>query len=90
MFKKFGLYPSTLTSYKDPAVADYKDPFFNNAPVGSIYTAGALQLKPIFEGKKQRAIDNIFGQALSRVAIGKQTPAAAWQQALSEIKKSVG
>jgi cellobiose transport system substrate-binding protein len=90
IFKKYGLFPSASSLYDDAALKNYKDPFFNNAPVGAIYTAGALKLKPIFEGKKQRAIDNIFGQALSRVAIGKQTPAAAWQQALSEIKKSVG
>jgi ABC-type glycerol-3-phosphate transport system substrate-binding protein len=44
----------------------------------------------VAETQEPTAIDNIFGQALSRVAIGKQTPAAAWQQALSEIKKSVG
>lgn len=90
IFKKYGLFPSASSLYDDAALKNYKDPFFNNAPVGAIYTEGALKLKPIFEGKKQRAIDNIFGQALSRVAIGKQTPAAAWQQALSEIKKSVG
>jgi cellobiose transport system substrate-binding protein len=71
-------------------VKNYKDPFFSNAPVGSIYTAGALSLKPIFEGRKQRAIDNIFGQALSRIALKKQTASAGWKQALAEIKKTVG
>ena len=69
---------------------NYVDPFFSNAPVGAIYTKGALALKPIFEGRKQRQIDNIFGQALSRIALKKQTAAAAWQQALAEIKKTVG
>ena len=36
------------------------------------------------------AIENIFGQALSRVALGKQTASTAWAQALNEIKNAVG
>ncbi len=90
VFKTYGLFPSTKTLYDDPAVKNYTDPFFSNAPVGAIYTKGALALKPIFEGRKERQIDNIFGQALSRIALKKQTAAAAWQQALSEIKNTVG
>jgi cellobiose transport system substrate-binding protein len=90
VFKAYGLFPSTQSLYDDAAVKNYKDPFFSNAPVGAIYTKGALALKPIFEGRKQRQIDNIFGQALSRIALKKQTAAAAWQQALAEIKKTVG
>ena len=90
VFKAYGLFPSTKSIYSDPAVANYTDPFFSNAPLGAIYTKGALALKPIFEGRQQRQIDNIFGQALSRIALKKQSAAAAWQQALSEIKKTVG
>jgi cellobiose transport system substrate-binding protein len=90
VFKDYGLFPSAKVLYDDQSVLGYKDPFFNNAPIGQIYTKGALALKPIFEGRKQRQIDNIFGQALSRVALKKQTAAAAWQQALAEIKKTVG
>ncbi len=90
VFKAYGLFPSTKSIYNDPAVANYTDPFFSNAPLGAIYTKGALALKPIFEGRQQRQIDNIFGQALSRIALKKQSAAAAWQQALSEIKKTVG
>jgi cellobiose transport system substrate-binding protein len=90
VFKDYGLFPSAKVLYDDATVLGYKDPFFNNAPIGSIYAKGALTLKPIFEGRKQRQIDNIFGQALSRVALKKQTAAAAWQQALNEIKKTVG
>ena len=90
VFKDYGLFPSAKVLYDDQTILGYKDPFFNNAPIGQIYAKGALALKPIFEGRKQRQIDNIFGQALSRVALKKQTAAAAWQQALNEIKKTVG
>ena len=90
IFKQYGLFPSASVLYNDPALLNYKDAFFNNAPVGKIYGSSVQTLKPIFEGKKERAIDNIFGQALSRVGLKKQSPAAAWQQALNEIKTAVG
>ncbi|MFM7030831.1 MAG: ABC transporter substrate-binding protein [Micrococcales bacterium] len=90
IFKQYGLFPSASVLYNDPALVNYKDAFFNNAPVGKIYGTSVQTLKPIFEGKKERAIDNIFGQALSRVGLKKQSPAAAWQQALNEIKTAVG
>jgi cellobiose transport system substrate-binding protein len=90
VFKNHGLFPSTKNLYNTPALTGYKDPFFNNAPVGQIYTKSALSLKPIVEGSKQRIIDQIFGQALSRVARGAQTPQAAWTQTMADINKSVG
>ena len=32
--------------YIDPAIANFKNPFFNNAPVGKIFTTSAKALKP--------------------------------------------
>lgn len=90
VFKMYGLFPSTPALYSDPALANYKDPFFNNAPVGAIYAEGVKKLKPLFEGKKQRAIDAAFGNALARVAANKMTPQASWDKAMSEIKSAVG
>lgn len=90
VFKTYGFFPSTPSLYKDDALLNYKDPFFNNAPVGKIYAAGMSKLKPIFEGKKQRSIDQAFGNALARVDAKKQTAAKAWTQALAEIKTAVG
>jgi cellobiose transport system substrate-binding protein len=90
IFKQYGLFPSTSVLYNDPALKDFKDPFFNNAPVGQIYGSSVQTLKPIYEGKKQRAIDNIIGQALSRVGLKKQSAASAWTQAMNEIKSAVG
>jgi cellobiose transport system substrate-binding protein len=90
IFKKYGLFPSTSVLYDQPALKNYKDPYFNNAPVGAIYGSSVKTLRPIYEGKKERAIDNIIGQALSRVGLKKQSAAAAWTQAMNEIKNAVG
>ena len=90
VFRLYGLFPSTPSLYTDPSLAGYKDPFFNNAPVGAIYADGVRKLKPLFEGKKQRAIDAAFGNALARVAAKKMAPAASWTKAMTEIKSAVG
>jgi len=81
--------------YQQPAINGYKDRFFNSAPLGVIYSNSAVKLKPILAGPLDRAIDNQFGAALSRVSFGNQTKAgcgakpqtteAAWCQAVSDI-----
>lgn len=72
VFQIYGLFPSTPSLYSDPDLVGYKDPFFNNAPVGKIYSDGVKKLKPIFEGKLQRCIDMAMGSAISLVANGKE------------------
>ena len=89
VFKTYGLFPAASSTYKDPALLNFKDPFFNNAPVGKIYAEGVSQLKPIFEGKLQRAIDQAIGAGLGRVAAKKMTPAKSWAQVLTDLKKVV-
>ena len=94
-FKKYKLFPTTYKLYNQPAIKNYKDPFFNNAPIGVIYSNSAVKLKPILAGPLDRAIDNQFGAALSRISFGNQTKAgcgasaqstaAAWCQAVSDI-----
>ena len=89
IFKRYGLFPSASSLYSNPALTGYKDKFFSNAPIGQIYVTGARQLRPIFEGKNQRAIDNYFGQALAKVAVGKMTASAAWSDAIAQISKNI-
>lgn len=89
IFKRYGLFPSTKSLYTNSALTGYKDPFFNNAPVGQIYTNGVKQLKPIYEGKYQRSIDSYFGQSLAKVALGKMTASQAWDDAIANIQKNV-
>ena len=89
IFKEYGLFPSASKLYNNPQLTGYKDPFFSNAPTGQIYVTGAKQLRPIFEGKNQRAIDNYFGQALAKVAVGKMTASAAWADAVAQISKNI-
>lgn len=89
VFKTYGLFPATQSLYDDAAFIEYKDPFFNNAPVGKIYAEGILKLKPIFEGKLERAIDQAIGAGLGRIAAKKMTSAKSWETVLSDLKKVV-
>ena len=89
IFKRYGLFPSAKSLYTQSALTGYKDPFFSNAPIGQIYVTGVQRLRPIYEGKNQRAIDNYFGQSLSKVALGKMTASAAWADALANIRRNI-
>ena len=89
VFKDYGLFPSTKVVYSNPAMKNYKDKFFNNAPTGLIYTTGALKLKPLFTGPKDRAIQNIFGQALGRIEAKKSNTSQAWNSALTTIAQQI-
>ena len=91
-FLTYGFFPTTVSLYTDPDVTGYKDPFFNNAPVGKIYSEGIQKLKPLFAGKYDRAIDKEIGAALTRidVAISKKKSYNAtteWNKAMTEIAK---
>lgn len=89
VFKEYGLFPSAKVLYTSSAVQNYKDPFFRNAPIGKIYASGALKLKPLYEGPKERAIMSIYGQALGRIEARKQNTSQAWNQAVADIKTAL-
>lgn len=88
VFKTYGLFPSTKSIYNDPALTGFKDPFFSNSPVGSIYLTGIQKLKPIFEGKLERAIDQAIGAGLGRVAAKKQTSLQSQVQVMIDLDKA--
>lgn len=88
LFKQKLVLPSTPSVYKNADFLAWKDPLFNNAPIGKIFSTVVTSIKtPIYEGRYQRAIANALGSALSRVETGKQSPTDAWNQAMKEIKK---
>jgi cellobiose transport system substrate-binding protein len=89
VFRKAGNFPSTVTLYQDPVITDFVNPFFSNAPVGKIFSESITTMKAQYLGPKAGDINTAIINALTRVEQGKQAPDAAWQQALTEIKKIV-
>jgi cellobiose transport system substrate-binding protein len=87
VFRKAGNFPSTMTLYKDPVITDFKNPFFNNAPVGQIFADSITSMKAQYLGPKAGDINTAIINGLTRVEQGKQTPDAAWAQSMTEAKK---
>jgi cellobiose transport system substrate-binding protein len=85
-----GALPSTPSVYKDPRLTASKDPFFSDAPVGTIYTNSVLGLQPFFIGPDSSPIGQEFQNALTNVEQGKGDPAKAWSTALANIKTAIG
>jgi len=86
VFKQTGNLPSQPQLYSDPSISGFTNPFFNDAPVGQIFTDGAQKLEPQTLGPKQGDIQTAASNAIQSVEQGKKTPDEAWQQFLTDVQ----
>ena len=86
VFKQTGNLPSQPGLYSTAPIASFKNPFFNNAPVGKIFTTSAKRLKPQVLGPHQGDIQTAATNAIFRVEQHKQTPDKSWSQFLKDVK----
>ena len=86
IFKQTGNLPSQPALLKSRAVVGFKNPFFNGAPVGKIFAASALKLRPQILGPHQGDIQQAASNAIQRVEQHKQSPAKSWAQFLKDVK----
>ncbi|MCI3923820.1 extracellular solute-binding protein [Paenibacillus sp. TRM 82003] len=89
LYKTYNNFPSTPGIYNDPAIRNKTDPFFNDAPVGRIFSRLAEGVRPSYEGSKQHVITQIMEQALDKVEGREATPEEAWAEAMSLIDKQL-
>lgn len=82
VFKKVNNLPSSPVAYDNADFKAFKNEYFNNAPVGVIFGAGATSLKPVYLGAKNQAVRNAVEDALKSVEQKKKTSDAAWADAL--------
>jgi len=82
VFKKVNNLPSSPVVYDNADFQAFKNEYFNNAPVGVIFGAGAKSLQPVYLGSKNQAVRNAVEDALKSVEQGKKSADAAWQDAL--------
>jgi len=85
VFKNTGNLPSQPALLKSSAVQTFRNPFFNNAPVGKIFANSALVLKPQITGPHQGDIQTAATNATQRVEQHKQSPDASWKQFLKDV-----
>jgi cellobiose transport system substrate-binding protein len=83
VFQKANNLPSSPKVYDNPDFKALKDSYFSDAPVGQIFGAGALSLKPVYLGPKNNDVRTAVEATLQAVEQGQKTPAQAWQLALS-------
>lgn len=89
-FVASGALPTTPKVYTDPKLTSATDPFFSDAPVGTIYTQSLVGLKPYYIGPDSATIGTEFLNEIQNVEQGKVSAAAAWDGALKNIKTAIG
>ncbi|WP_439658800.1 ABC transporter substrate-binding protein [Lentzea sp. HUAS TT2] len=87
VFKSAGLLPSIPKLYEDPSIVDYKNPYFNDAPIGKLFTDAAKKLNPQYQGPKAGDIQTAIGNAMQRVEQGKQNGEESWRQFVGDVQK---
>ena len=85
VFRSSGNFPSTLSLYSDPVIRDYKNPFFNDAPVGQIFSRSVTTLVPQYMGPRSGDINTRIINGLTRVEQGRDTPGESWRKVLREV-----
>lgn len=88
IFKNVGNLPSQPALYEDPAIKDFKNPFFNDAPVGQIFSAAAANLTPQYLGIKNGPVRVAVENVLRKVEAGQADAASGWDEAVSEAEKA--
>jgi cellobiose transport system substrate-binding protein len=85
-FEEAGTFPSQIEAQESEQVQTFVNPFFNDAPVGEIFSARAQAIEGApFKGPNYFPIHQSVQNALLRVDVTKeQDPAASWQGALDE------
>lgn len=86
VFEQTGNFPSTPELYEDPAFTGMTEPYFNDAPVGEIFTDAAQAVEPQYQGPLQGDVLATLGQGLGRVEDGSQSPTDAWSQVISDLE----
>jgi cellobiose transport system substrate-binding protein len=87
-FKAVNALPSSPVALDDPATKAFKNPYFNDAPVGEIFGSGAKQLQPVYFGPRNQAVRDAVENTLLAVQQGKLKPEEAWDRAVRDAKQA--
>ncbi|MEV4561623.1 extracellular solute-binding protein [Kitasatospora sp. NPDC049285] len=88
LFTKQGSFPSSTGA--QAAIKDVTDPYFNNAPIGQIFSESAGNMPAQVLGTDDGVIGKAFTDALGEVERTGTAPDAAWKHALDNVKKANG
>lgn len=85
-FENAGTFPSQVEALESDTLLSSTNEYFNNAPVGQIFTdrANAVTVSP-FKGQFYFQINDAMQKALTRVEDGTQDAKTSWDQWVSEV-----
>ncbi|WP_058301284.1 ABC transporter substrate-binding protein [Gorillibacterium timonense] len=81
-----GTFPSTPSLYSKQTLLDYRDPYFNDAPIGDIYAKAARNVKPPFTGANHATIQTELLKVLRKVDDGDLAADRSWETMVRDIK----
>lgn len=87
-FKAAGNLPSNPKLYADAALKDAKNEYFNDAPVGELFVAGAANLKPVYLGAKNQPVRDAVENAMRSVEGGQRSASDGWSEAVKAATKA--
>jgi len=89
IFQEVGNLPSQSSLYTNPAIVDFTNPFFNDAPVGQIFTKTAEDIpSAIYYAPKNASVSTAVQNVLNDVQAGKVKAADAWTTAVAAAQKA--
>nr|WP_255670013.1 extracellular solute-binding protein [Aeromicrobium wangtongii] len=87
-FESEGRLPSLPALYDTPELKDAKNDYFNNAPTGQLFVAGARNLEPVYLGAKNVPVRDAFENVLRSVENGQRSQADGWKEAIKAAQKA--
>ncbi|MFD5147605.1 extracellular solute-binding protein [Streptomyces sp. NPDC058401] len=88
LFRKQGNFPSAVKAIGQ--IADAKDPYFSDAPIGQIFGEAAEQAPVQVLGVYDKDIADQITNALSEVERKGTSPDTAWSNAKKAVKNALG
>jgi cellobiose transport system substrate-binding protein len=86
VFKQTGNLPSLSSVLRRPEVQRLRSRYFHDAPVGKIFAASVLELRPRPLGPHEGEVENAASSAIMRVERSKTSSAASWAQFLRDVR----
>lgn len=87
-FESEGRLPSLPALYDTPQLKDAKNAYFNDAPIGQLFVAGAKNLKPVYLGAKNVPVRDAFENVLRSVENGQRSASDGWDEAIKAAEKA--
>jgi cellobiose transport system substrate-binding protein len=90
VFEAIGSFPSNQTAYTLDAVKNAKLPYFNNAPIGQIYSDEAKTIPEAVLGAKDATIKDTISTQINNMEQHGTSADKAWKAATDSIDKAIG